>query len=849
MQIISQKRWLRLFKKRTRFPPKPKGWGFHREYFMINNHPLIGKTLADDYQVVSFLGKGGMGMVFVGEQLSLNRKVVIKLLPTLDLSSEEAYRFETEIAAMATLCHPNIVTIYHRGKFGDPPTLYYVMEFLEGGSLKDYLKEYGKLPISTSIRLIRQVAEGLSYAHEQGCVHRDIKPDNLLFNRNFRILKIADFGIAKQTSGSSNITSSQNMVGTFLYAAPEQMNWSKDEDSKENIVIDGRADQYSLGMVFYEMLSGRLPYQVRNFFEMVKALESAPVPLSTAVGHAMPNSVEWLINTMISKDRTHRFANDEELLEAITDVEMEQASSSTTRVFSIKSDEMIQVPPPQFKSFESAHFKPPASSQNEKMFIQNLKTMDCSPQQMLATELKKRHAIMAGTCLGIIFLLIMLWIIFKPSSEVSHIFVKFAAGYDILPPKNYAKLQVFILDKKTNQNIELPQTVPIGQYQLTVVLPGYFCTEHGKELNITGKNSGNDFRLDLHLLAIPRKISPQILNEITNQNITPLIFKIGDKDIILEQELLPGKYPIYARFQKYYDIQTEVEIPLGAGIFQYTAPLRPLKEITSVFQSIKYPNDSKILLKIIVDGQQLASEHYNYQEKDWLFISIRVPDNSKKILIFWGYYYEELQIDHLNNVHNFSKIDASQLIQHLQSCKKNQEQLQQMFDFLWKNDQKKLQNLSSSHQRQIYDWLVQNTKAEESKTYQAIQNPIWLLRQTLNSEESRERSAIIDSLSKYPTLNSKERVETLTNLLKQFPDGGYKDYLKNLLEYDSVLWDYENEFRNSVQDYVLSPSERRKLLTLRRKIKSEDIQKIHERIEAYLKEIKCDRSLKEMLSE
>ena len=101
---------------------------------MFHKHPLIGKTIADDYKILSILGRGGMGTVFVAEQISMNRQVALKLMPTFDLSSEEAQRFEAEIAAMANICHPNIVAIHQRGKFDDSssPTLYYSMELLEG---------------------------------------------------------------------------------------------------------------------------------------------------------------------------------------------------------------------------------------------------------------------------------------------------------------------------------------------------------------------------------------------------------------------------------------------------------------------------------------------------------------------------------------------------------------------------------------------------------------------------------------------------------------------------------------------------------------------------------------------
>ena len=170
---------------------------------MSDKHPMIGRVLADDYKIVSFLGRGGMGSVFSARQLSLNRQVAIKLFPTCDMTTAELQRFEREIATMATISHANIVTVYHRDKFGDPPTLFYAMELMEGGSLRNYLNQNGKVFPNNVLRLARPVAEGLYYAHQKGCIHRDVKPDNLLFDRNYRNLKVADFGIVKRKSDAS----------------------------------------------------------------------------------------------------------------------------------------------------------------------------------------------------------------------------------------------------------------------------------------------------------------------------------------------------------------------------------------------------------------------------------------------------------------------------------------------------------------------------------------------------------------------------------------------------------------------------------------------------------------------
>lgn len=810
--------------------------GMSRRYQNMDNHPLIGKILADDYQIVSFLGKGGMGMVFVGQQLSLNRKVAVKLLPTLDLSFEEAYRFEAEIAAMATLCHPHIVTIHHRGKYGDPPTLFYVMEFLEGGSLKDYLKEYGKLPISTSLRLIHQVAEGLSYAHEQGCIHRDIKPDNLLFNRNYRILKIADFGIAKQMSGPT-ITHSQNIVGTFLYAAPEQMRWF--ESGENDAPIDARADQYSLGIVLYEMMSGRVPYPARNLLEMMKSLTEPPIPFASAIGHAVPQSVEWLIQTMISKDREKRFANDETLLEAIAGVEMEQAASSSTRVFAIKTEETIQVPPPL-----KTAVAPPMPLQSERLLVQNLKTVECSPTEIIRAARLKKIALAVGIFLVLLLFVLIIW----PTHTITQpdtVTVKIEAEYEPNPPKDYPPIQVFVRNQKTNASLQLPASLEPGSYQLSVMMAGYVCAKNGSEIQF--QPSHDPHILKLKLTAVPRKISRQILNQSNSRTVTPLLFLINRKEVNSDHVFAPGPYHLYAQFQDYYALDTPIIIPPGNDAFCYATVLRPLKQINFSFQPWNYPNAGKLDLQAWIDGQELIPAHYQSQHKDdWIYVGIRIPEEGKSLMLRWGFYYEELPTNQpIVPLRSLAKIDTSRLLKYLDQNQKLPE-FQQILDFLWKNEQTRLKSIPALEQKKIYEWLVNKTQPEDLRD---IQTSLWLLRELLDNTEAQQRELILKNIKIAENMTSEERIIFWKKLQEKISQDHYSQYLHKLEEYDQGLWDYEKTFREAVNECIISPSEKRRLQNLARKLKSEDVQKVYQRIEIYLKELKCKRSLQEMLQD
>ncbi len=223
----------------------------------LNQH-LVG------YEVSELIGRGGMGAVYRGRQLSLDRGVAIKILPP-SIAERPGFRerFAREARALAKLNHPNIVAVYDYGQAG--PYAMLVMELVDGASLRDVLAQ-GKLTPEEAFEIVPQLCDALSFAHDQGVVHRDIKPENLLFEQHGR-LKITDFGLAKMMSlrpvpvgdndaeeltlEASTEELTQSIIGTIHYMAPEQIETPKN--------VDHRADIYALGVVFYEMLTGELP--------------------------------------------------------------------------------------------------------------------------------------------------------------------------------------------------------------------------------------------------------------------------------------------------------------------------------------------------------------------------------------------------------------------------------------------------------------------------------------------------------------------------------------------------------------------------------------------------------------
>jgi tRNA A-37 threonylcarbamoyl transferase component Bud32 len=208
-------------------------------------------ALFPQLEILELLGQGGMGAVYKARQRGLDRLVALKILPA-EAARDPAFaeRFGREARALARLNHPHIVTVYDYGQANG--LYYFVMEYVEGLNLREVLRR-GHLEPKQALRIVPQICEALQFAHDEGVVHRDIKPENILLDKKGRV-KIADFGIAKLLGGKKEgyaLTGPWQVVGTAHYMAPEQMD--------NPLAVDHRADIYSLGVVFYEMLTGKLP--------------------------------------------------------------------------------------------------------------------------------------------------------------------------------------------------------------------------------------------------------------------------------------------------------------------------------------------------------------------------------------------------------------------------------------------------------------------------------------------------------------------------------------------------------------------------------------------------------------
>lgn len=254
------------------------------------------------YQFEKIIGKGAMSTVYLALQESLGRRVAIKVLsPGLAGDPIFSKRFIKEARIIGKLGHPHIVTIFDAGNLDD---VYYIaMEYLEGGTLKERIKA-GLTP-DQAVTILCQIARALGRAHQQHCIHRDIKPANILF-RNPDTALLSDFGIAKNTLDKTQLTAAGWRLGTPNYMSPEQALAKP---------TDARSDLYSLGVVFYEMLTGTRPFQGADAFDIALKHLKEPVPtLPEPLGRFQP-----ALDRLLAKEPEERFASAEELVEAVQD--------------------------------------------------------------------------------------------------------------------------------------------------------------------------------------------------------------------------------------------------------------------------------------------------------------------------------------------------------------------------------------------------------------------------------------------------------------------------------------------------------------------------------------------------
>lgn len=276
---------------------------------------MSAELVIPGYQIERMLARGGMAEVYLAEQASLGRKVAIKVLDSHASEAEFSSRFLQEAKLVASLNHNNLITIFDFGRLSDN-RLYLVMELLTGGDLEERLKQ--RIPEDMAIKIMRQLASVLHFVHKKGIVHRDVKPANILF-REDGTLVLTDFGIAKKIDNNVGLTQAGMMVGSPAYSSPEQV---------QGLDLDQRADIYSAGVVFLELLTGHNPFKSETFVDTaIKHMQMEVPRLSGNNGR-----FQFVIDKMLAKKPRERYANLDEVVALLDKVSAHITGSSTPSV-------------------------------------------------------------------------------------------------------------------------------------------------------------------------------------------------------------------------------------------------------------------------------------------------------------------------------------------------------------------------------------------------------------------------------------------------------------------------------------------------------------------------------------
>src|SRR5581483_8148105 len=256
---------------------------------------MVGEVLGDRYELDELVGAGGMSSVFRAHDRLLDRKVALKVLHQQYAADPEyVERFRREARAVAALSHPNIVTVIDRGSEGGRQFI--VFEYVDGENMKRLLEREGPLPVERALELAMQVARGLSFAHQEGLVHRDVKPQNVLLNGDGRA-KVTDFGIARSMDVHQGVTRTGTVLGTSDYIAPEQAQGQR---------VDEQSDVYSLGVVLYELLTCEVPFPGENFVAVAMRHINEPPPPVRAKRPDVPPRVEAAVQRAMAKSPSDR---------------------------------------------------------------------------------------------------------------------------------------------------------------------------------------------------------------------------------------------------------------------------------------------------------------------------------------------------------------------------------------------------------------------------------------------------------------------------------------------------------------------------------------------------------------
>ena len=347
----------------------------------------MSKLLAGRYELIEKIGEGGMAVVYKAKDRLLNRYVAIKILrPEFTQDEQFLESFKRESQAAAGLQHPNIVSIYDVGRTGN--INFIVMELVDGRPLSDLIKEKGRLDYKTTIDIAKQMASALSIAHKHQIIHRDVKPHNIMITSD-GVAKLTDFGIARAVSNATMVADTSKIIGSVHYFSPEQA---------RGAYVDERSDIYSLGIVMFEMLTGRVPFDGETPVEVALKHINEDVPSPAKLVPGIPPALDKIVLKATDKYQTERYKSVDEMLEALKNVEF-VTQMVGDRVFAAESE-------PKPRRDESL-VAPVMSSRREDR-DQEMVIAPANPRKPKAKsddKKKKKRAIIIGVAAAVILAL------------------------------------------------------------------------------------------------------------------------------------------------------------------------------------------------------------------------------------------------------------------------------------------------------------------------------------------------------------------------------------------------------------------------------------------------------------
>ena len=347
----------------------------------------MSKLLAGRYELIEKIGEGGMAVVYKAKDRLLNRYVAIKILrPEFTQDEQFLESFKRESQAAAGLQHPNIVSIYDVGRTGN--INFIVMELVDGRPLSDLIKEKGRLDYKTTIDIAKQMASALSIAHKHQIIHRDVKPHNIMITSD-GVAKLTDFGIARAVSNATMVADTSKIIGSVHYFSPEQA---------RGAYVDERSDIYSLGIVMFEMLTGRVPFDGETPVEVALKHINEDVPSPAKLVPGIPPALDKIVLKATDKYQTERYKSVDEMLEALKNVEF-VTQMVGDRVFAAESE-----PKPR----RDENLVAPVMSSRREDREQEMVIAPANPRKPKAKsddKKKKKRAIIIGVAAAVILAL------------------------------------------------------------------------------------------------------------------------------------------------------------------------------------------------------------------------------------------------------------------------------------------------------------------------------------------------------------------------------------------------------------------------------------------------------------